>query len=70
MAYWLVQLLGIKHCADTHFNGDVFEVFKHLSKGNEQEFVLNPAGKKPSFEYFDEGVRTRLDGTFTRTLKF
>lgn len=65
-----VNIQGIEHCADTHFNGDVFEVFKHLSKGNEQEFILNPEGKKPSFEYFDEGVRTREDGTFRRTLKF
>jgi len=66
-----VNVQGIEHCADTHFNGDVFEVYKHLSKGNEQEFILNPKGKKPSFEYLKlGGVRTRHDGTFRRTLKF
>jgi hypothetical protein len=66
-----VNVQGIKHCADTHFEGDVFEVYKHLSEGNEQEFILNPEGKKPSFEYLKTGgIRTRPDGTFRRTLKF
>ena len=66
-----VNVQGIEHCADTYFKGDVFEVYKHLSKGDEQEFILNPKGKKPSFEYLKTGgIRTRPDDTFRRTLKF
>jgi len=65
-----VNTQGIKHCADTYFKGNIFKVYKHLSKGNEQEFVLNPEGGRPSFEYVDAGVRTRDTGTFTRTVSF
>ena len=65
-----VNTQGIKHCADKSFNGDILEVYKHLSKGKELEFVLNPEGGRPSFEYANYGVRTRETGTFTRSLKF
>jgi len=61
---------AIEHCARTLFNGDIFKVYKHLSKGKEQEFVLNPEGGKPSFEFDEYGVSTRETGSFTRTLKF
>jgi DNA polymerase elongation subunit (family B) len=65
-----VNSQGIQHCADTYFKGNIYKVYKHLSKGNEQEFVLNPEGGRPSFEYVDAGVRTRETGTFTRTVQF
>ena len=65
-----VNTQGIKHCAKKFFNDDIFEVYKHLAKGNEQDFVLNPEGGRPSFEYISEGVRTRDAGDFVRSLKF
>ena len=65
-----VNTQGIKHKAKKLFNNDIFKVYEQLSKGEELEFVLNPKGEKPSFEYYKEGVRTRPDGSFTRTLKF
>jgi hypothetical protein len=65
-----VNTQGIEHCAKKFFNDDIFEVYKHLAKGNEQDFVLNPEGGRPSFEYNSQGVITRETGDFIRTLKF
>ena len=48
----------------------MFEVYKHLAKGNEQEFVLNPEGGRPSFEYISSGVTTSETSEFTRTVQF
>jgi hypothetical protein len=45
-------------------------VYEELSKGKEIEFVLNPEGGKPNFEYFDLGIKTRETDTFVRSLKF
>ena len=65
-----VNTQGIEHCAKNFFNDDIFEVYKHLAKGNEQDFVLNPEGGRPSFEYNSQGVITRETGDFIRTIKF
>jgi len=65
-----VNTQGIEHCAKNFFNDDIFEVYKHLAKGKEQDFVLNPEGGRPSFEYNSQGVITRETGDFIRTIKF
>lgn len=65
-----VNTQAIKHCAKTLFKNDIFKVYKHLAKGKEQKFVLNPKGGRPSFEYISSGVTTRETGEFTRTIKF
>jgi len=61
---------GIRHRADNDFKGDIFSVYQYLSNGDSLDFVLNPQGMKPSFEYNDAGVRTKESGEFIRTVKF
>jgi len=61
---------GIVEKARKEYNNDVWQVYEELSKGKEIEFVLNPEGGKPNFEYFDLGIKTRETDTFVRSLKF
>lgn len=61
---------GIVEKARKEYNNDVWQVYEELSKGKEIEFVLNPEGGKPNFEYFDLGIKTRETNTFVRSLKF
>lgn len=65
-----VNTQGIMHCVNKKFEGDIFELYKYLSKGKKQDIVLNPQGGKPSFEYDTQGVHTRETGEFVRTVQF
>lgn len=61
---------GIIDRAQKDFKGNIWKVYKALAKGKEIDFVLNPEGGKPNFEYFDLGIKTRETDAFIRTLKF
>jgi hypothetical protein len=65
-----VTVSGLDHCSKTFFNNNLFSLYTHLSKGNEQDIVLNPIGYKVMFEYDEHQIFTRGDGSFTRTVKF
>jgi hypothetical protein len=58
---------GIQHAKEKYNNA--LELFKELSKGKEIEFVLNPYDK-PSFDFTENGVYTRIKGEFKRKVKF
>jgi hypothetical protein len=45
-------------------------MFKKLAKGKEIEFILNPKGYKPSFDFKNNKVSTIDTGDFIRKVKF
>lgn len=61
---------SLQHCSNLNFNNDLFKLYEHLSTGKELDVVLNPEGVKVMFEYADNRVSTRVNGSFTRTIKF
>jgi hypothetical protein len=61
---------ALQYASDTHFNGEYFKLYEHLSQGNEQEFILNPYKYSVSFEYVKGGIRSRNYQEFKRIVKF
>lgn len=62
--------LSLQHHANIHYNGDLFKLYEELTKGKSMKIILNPKNVKVMFEYKDNAINTRADGSFTRTIKF
>jgi lysozyme family protein len=65
-----ISTQALQYASDTHFNGEYFKLYEHLSQGNEQEFILNPYKYSVSFEYVKGGIRSRNYQEFKRIVKF
>ena len=50
--------------------GSYEKIYEALANDAELEFILNPEDKKVMFEYDRNGVKTRADGSFKRTVSF
>jgi len=61
---------ALKYASEKYFNGDYFKLYEHLSKGGQQEFILNPYKYSVSFEYVKGGIRSRDYQEFKRVVKF
>ena len=62
---------SIINLADEKYNGDVYEVYRALARGEKLKFVLNPTILQPSFEFRNTaGIYTRPLGSFCRELEF
>ena len=61
---------SILYEADRNYDGDIYELYKDLSKEKIIEFVLNPTSLLPSFDFKNGAVYTRPDGSFKRVLSF
>lgn len=62
--------ISLQHHADIHYNGDLVKLYEDLTKGKSMKIILNPKNVKVMFEYKDNAINTRADGSFTRTIKF
>ena len=65
-----VNFQGLQHRCNETFKGDFLKMYKYLAKGNEVNFILNPEGYKPSFDFKHNKVCTINTGEFIRTVKF
>jgi len=61
---------ALQYATDENYTGDYFKLYEHLSKGNEQKFILNPYKHSVSFEYVKGGIRSRGYQEFERIVKF
>jgi hypothetical protein len=61
---------ALKYASEKYFNGDYLKLYEHLSKGKEQEFILNPYKYSVSFEYVKGGIRSRNYQEFKRIVSF
>jgi hypothetical protein len=61
---------ALKYASEKYFNGDYFKLYEHLSKGGQQEFILNPYKYSVSFEYVKGGIRSRDYQEFKRIVSF
>ena len=62
--------ISLQHHANIHYNGDLVKLYEDLAKGISMKIILNPKNVKVMFEYKDNAINTRADGSFTRTIKF
>ena len=62
--------VALQHHANIHYNGDLFKLYEELAKGISMTITLNPKNVKVMFEYKNNAINTRADGSFTRTIKF
>jgi hypothetical protein len=65
-----VNFQGLEHRCNETFKGDFLKMYKYLAKGNEVNFILNPEGYKPSFDFKHNKVCTINTGDFIRSVKF
>lgn len=61
---------AIKYAVEKDFEGDYFKLYEYLSTGQSYEFILNPYDHKVSFQYLQNGIRTRKTQEFKRLVKF
>jgi hypothetical protein len=61
---------ALQYASENYFNGDYLKLYEHLSKGKEQEFILNPYKYSVSFEYVKGGIRSRNYQEFKRIVTF
>lgn len=67
-----INLKALKHLCDNdkRFNGDMMKLFKFLSNGHKLSVVLNPTDHIFNWEYENNGVITKNNGSFVRVIKF
>lgn len=62
--------VSLQHHAKLHYNDDLVKLYEDLAKGISMDIVMNPENVKVMFEYKNNAINTRADGSFIRTIKF